>query len=350
MPQMSQFAGWLAQRYRNNRPLSQYEEGADVRQFDSSAFTPIDKGIIGLDADSMEYVDRHFLYRGWALMGGSVFVVLGAIFIIAMLHAAISTENKAQSLDAIYAAVGVSTLALAFVGFVFWMLILRDIFRYQYYPIRFDRTTHQVHVFTGGRNKVISAAWSDVRFIIGRDKPAGPGEDYTYDLRGLVMRGDQVVHTFAVGSDCGSNPAVVLAHWEMIRRFMEQGRSALPFPPLQLYTSVMPSFRNAFIIHVSSAGAGLMWIALPLTLPWALFRFLAMKLCRKPVWPAAVTRRGTSEPSDTPPLRAPAVHGRVDHAGGRADQMERFWKESIAAAKARNDEVRQQLLQATSRV
>ncbi|UUS14057.1 hypothetical protein NMB32_19735 [Stenotrophomonas sp. CD2] len=156
------------------------------------------------------------------------------------------------------------------------------------------------------------------------------------------MRGDQVVHTFAVGSDCGSNPAVVLAHWEMIRRFMEEGRSALPFPPLQLYTSVAPSFRNAFIIHVSSAGSGLMWIALPLTLPWALFRFLAMKLCRKPVWPASIVRR-TAASSGTPPLRAPVVYGRVDHVGGRADEMERFWKESIAAAKARNDEVGHQL-------
>lgn len=342
---MSQFAGWLAQRHRNNRPLSKYEEGADMRQFDSSTFTPIDKGIIGMDADRMEYVDRHFLYRGWALMGGSVFVSLGAIFIIAMLHAAITTENKAQSLDAIYAAAGVIALVLAFVGFIFWMLILRDIFRYQYYPIRFDRTTRQVHVFTGGRNKVISASWSDVRFIIGRDKPMGPDEGYTYDLRGLVMRGDQVVHTFAVGSDCGSNPGVVLAHWEMIRRFMEEGRSALPFPPLQLYTSVVPSFRNAFIIHVSSAGAGLMWIALPLTLPWALFRFLAMKLCRKPVWPASVLGRGASSTSGMPPLRAPAVYGRVNREGGRADEMERFWKESIAAAKARNDEVRRQLQQ-----
>lgn len=171
----------------------------------------------------------------------------------------------------------------------------------------------------------------------------GPGEGYTYDLRGLVMRGDQVVHTFAVGSDSGRDPAITLAQWEMIRRFMEEGRSALPFPPLQLYTSVEPSFRNAFIIHVSSAGEGLMLIALPLTVPWALFRFLAMKLCRKPVWPAAVLRHGASANSGAPPLRAPAVYGRVNREGGRADEMERFWKESIAAAKARNDEVREQL-------
>ncbi|MBO1748567.1 DUF6708 domain-containing protein [Stenotrophomonas indicatrix] len=342
---MSQFAGWLAQRYRNNRPLAGYENAADVRNFDSSTFAPLDKGIVYLDDDCIEYVDRHFLYRGWAAMWGFVVIGLVLLFVSAITHATVTmqAEGRAVSSEMAITVTVLGALMLGLVVFTYQMLLGRDIFRYQYYPIRFDRTTRQVHVFTGGRNKVVSAPWSDIHFIIGRDKPAGPGEGYTYDLRGLVMRGDQVVHTFAVGSDCGSNPAIVLAHWEMIRRFMEEGRSALPFPPLQLYTSVVPSFRNAFIIHVSSAGAGLMLIALPLTLPWALFRFLAMKLCRKPVWPAAATRRGRAEPSGTPPLRAPAVYGRVDHSGGRADEMERFWKDSIAAAKARNDEVRQQL-------
>lgn len=342
---MSQFAGWLAQRYRNNRPLTGYEKAADVRNFDSSTFAPIDKGIIAIDDDCIDFVDRHFLYRGWALMGASVFITLGLLFVIAMLHATTSLVDRAGPLESseAYAIAGLITLVIAFLGFILWKLLLRDVLRYRYYPIRFDRTTRQVHVFSGGRNKVVSAPWSDVHFIIGRDKPTGPGEGYTYDLRGLVMRGDQVVHTFAVGSDCGSSPAIVLAHWEMIRRFMEEGRSALPFPPLQLYTSVVPSFRNALIIHVSSAGSGLMWIAMPLTLPWALFRFLAMKLCRKPVWPASIVGGRAAVSAGAPPLRAPLVYGRVDHAGGRAEEMERFWKDSIATAKARNDEVRQQL-------
>ena len=342
---MSQFAGWLAQRYRNNRPLTEYERRADLRQFDSSTFTPIDKGIIYIDDNCIEYVDRHFRYRGWALMGASVFISLGIIFIVAILHATMSLVDRVGSLASgdTYAIAGLIAVVLGFLAFVFWKLLLRDILRYQYYPVRFDRISQQVHVFTGKGAKVVSASWQDVKFIIGRDKPMGPGEGYTYDLRGLVMRGDQVVHTFAVGSDSGRDPAITLAQWEMIRRFMEEGRSALPFPPLQLYTSVEPSFRNAFIIHVSSAGEGLMLIALPLTLPWALFRFLAMKLCRKPIWPAAVLRHGASTSSGTPPLRAPAVYGRVNREAGRADEMERFWKESIAAAKARNDEVREQL-------
>ena len=342
---MTQFAGWLAQRYRNNRPLTEYEKAADVRNFDSSTFSPIDKGIIAIDDDYVEYVDRHFLYRGWALMGASIFIMLGLLFVIAILHATVSLVDRAGPLESgdTYAIAGLIVLVLAFLAFIFWKLLLRDVLRYQYYPIRFDRIAQQVHVFTGERGKVVSVPWQDVRFVIGRDKPEGPDEGCTYDLRGLVMRGDQVVHTFAVGSDSGPNPAITLAHWEMIRRFMGEGRSALPFPPLQLYTSVEPSFRNAFIIHVSSAGAGLMWIALPLTLPWAVFRFLAMKLCWKPVWPASIVSRKVAASSDASPLSAPAVYGRVNHTGGRADEMETFWKGAIAAAKARNDEIRERL-------
>lgn len=344
---MSQFAGWLAQRYRNNRSLTEYEVAADVRRFDSSIMTPLDQGIIYLDDECIEYVDRHFLYRGWAAMWGGVIFGLVLAFVLAIVYATLEmhAEGKSVSQEMTITVGVLGVLMFGFVVFNHWMLLGRDIFRYQYYPVRFDRREMMVHIFTGGREGIVSAPWSDVHFVIGRDKSAGPDDAATYDLRGLVMDGDNVVHTFAVGSDSGSNPGITLANWEMIRRFMEEGRSALPFPPLQLYTSVVPSFRNAFIIHVSSAGAGLMWIALPLTLPWALFRFLAMKLCRKPVWSASVLRRGASSTSGMPPLRAPAVYGRVNREGGRADEMERFWKESIAAAKARNDEVRRQLQQ-----
>ena len=205
---MSQFAGWLAQRYRNNRRLDNYEVAADVRNFDASTLAPLDEGIVYLDDDCIEYVDRHFLYRGWAAMWGFVVIGLALLFVSAIAHATVTmqAEGKAVSSEMAITVAVLGVLMLGFVAFAYKMLLGRDIFRCQYYPIRFDRATRQVHVFTGGRSKVVSAPWSDVRFIIGRDKPAGPGEDYTYDLRGLVMRGDQVVHTFAVGSDCGPTP------------------------------------------------------------------------------------------------------------------------------------------------
>ncbi len=150
------------------------------------------------------------------------------------------------------------TLSSGLAAFSYWMLLGKDVFGYQYFPIRFNRKTRRVHVFTGGRHTARSASWDEVRFIIGCGAPPGADDKgTTYDLRGHLMQGDQVIYTFAVGSDSGPNPGPTLAHWEMIRRYMEGGLDALPFPPLQLYTSTTPSLRNAVIIHVSSAGAGL---------------------------------------------------------------------------------------------
>ncbi|KAF1016761.1 MAG: hypothetical protein GAK31_00019 [Stenotrophomonas maltophilia] len=51
---MSQFAGWLAQRYKNSRSISDYENIADVNLFDSSAYTPIDQGVIAIGDDFIE--------------------------------------------------------------------------------------------------------------------------------------------------------------------------------------------------------------------------------------------------------------------------------------------------------
>jgi hypothetical protein len=344
---MSQFAGWLAQHYRVNRPLSDYERISDVSNFDASGLKPIDQGIIDLNPVFVEYVDRHFLYRGWGAMWGSLIVAMAFTFALAMIR--VLWEVKAEGVRVVaagdYYAVGfVVILSLGAGAFAYWMLLGRDVFRYQYYPIRFNRVTRVVHIFTGGKQGAISVPWDDIHFVIGRDKPIGPDESSTYDLRGHVMRGDQIIHTFAVGSDSGSSPGVTLAHWEMIRRYMNDGgMDALPFPPLQLFMSITPSFRNAFIIHVSSAGKGLMLLALPITLPWALFRYLTMKLCRKPQWPESVEEAcqpGSKQPGA---LQAPAVYGRVKRGGPKGDAMLSFWKDAIKEAKARDPELRAHL-------
>jgi len=297
-----------------------------------------------MDEVSIDYVDRHFLYRGIAALAGTVGICLALFFLVAIFHAVSSfmATGKSPGSGGFFYLGVVVFIVTGFIVFTYRYALAEDIFRYQYYPIRFDRVEQQVHVFVGGHEQVVSVPWNDVKFVIGRDKPFGAGEEgYTYDLRGLILRGDQVIRTFAVGSDSGQSPAITLAHWEMIRHFMESGPSALPFPPLQLYTSVEPSFRNAFIIHFSSAGAGMMWIMLPFTLLWAIFRFLAMKLCRKPVWPQRIQQAASK--SEGTVLHAPLVYGRVDHTDGRGDEMERFWKESISAAKARDPAIREQL-------
>ncbi|MDI9275234.1 DUF6708 domain-containing protein [Stenotrophomonas sp. PFBMAA-4] len=332
---MSQFAGWLSSKYVVGRAPTAYEENADLGNFDSSGFTPVDRGIIRVDEACLEYVDRHFLYRGWAAMGGAVGSVLALIFGGAILRSDLSDGALDYGLVPFYLAI------IAFLVFSYTFLISKDVLRHQYYPSLFNREEGVVYFFTGRDDGYVKVPWGDIKFIIGRDKPFGPDEGMTYDLKALIMDGGKISHVFAIGSDCGSSPATVLAHWEMIRRFMEGGIGALPFPPLQLYTSTIDSFRNAFVIHVSSAGRGLMWIALPLTLPWAIFRYLVMKTCRRPVWPAAVARQSPN--TDSRVLRAPPVYGGVDRSHGKDDLLASYWISSIQEARSRDGEVKAQL-------
>ena len=343
---MSQFAGWLAQRYKVGRSLSDYEIAAgfgSLRSFRVSK--PIDQGLIAINSTYLEYVDRHFDYRGWAAMWGALLIVLVMAFAAGMIWVLwqVQIAGERVIVQGEYYAVGfLVLLCFSIAGLAYWMLLGRDVFRYQYYPIRFNRVTRMVHVFIGGNRRAISVPWNDVHFYIGRDKPVGPDEGHTYDLRGNVMRDGIVVHTFAVGSDSGGSPGVSLASWEMIKRFMESGPDALPFPPLQLLTSVVPSFRNAFIMHVSSPGPGMILLGLPLTLPWALSRYLTMMLCRKPIWPTSVLADCRSLSGQGDGLKAPAVFGRVKQ-GPEAEAMMTYWRESVQEATALDADLKAQI-------
>jgi len=339
---MSAFAGWLAQRYRVNRPLSDAERNADVRNFDGMVKDPIDQGIIALNPTFIEYVDRHFHYRGWGAMWGLLVIALAVAFAVAMAMSPTVTPQgfpRPPTTGERFVVGWIVTLSSGLAAFSYWMLLGKDVFRYQYYPIRFNRKTRRVHVFTGGRHTARSASWDEVRFIIGCGAPPGADDKgTTYDLRGHLMQGDQVIYTFAVGSDSGPNPGPTLAHWEMIRRYMEGGMDALPFPPLHLYTSTTPSLRNAVIIHVSSAGAGLGLLFLPITLPWAMFRYLSMKLCRRPAWPRAV-EDDCADGSKAGSLREPVVYGRVGDGHG-SETMLAYWKQATGDAMALNETLR----------
>lgn len=340
---MSQFAGWLAQCYKVGRPLSDYELVAGFDNLSSfNVSKPVDQGLIAVNSTYIEYVDRHFDYRGWAAMWGALMVILLLAFAAGMIWTLWQVQVGGERVvaQAEYYAVGfLVLLCVLCAGLAYWMLLGRDIFRYQYYPIRFNRLTRMVHVFVGGDRRAISVPWDDVYFYIGRDKPIGPDEGHTYDLRGNIMRDGVVVHTFAVGSDSGSSLGVSLASWEMIKRFMESGPEALPFPPLQLFTSVVPSFRNSFIIHVSSSGPGMILLGLPLTFPWAISRYLTMTLCRKPLWPAPVLADCESRGVPSAGLKAPAVFGRV-RQGAKADAMMNYWMESVREGKSLDADLR----------
>jgi len=207
------------------------------------------------------------------------------------------------------------------------MSIFRDAFTYTCSPIRFNRVERKIYVFNGDlKGGILTIPWDKAFLFPGRGRPIGGGDaDWTYDLRCHVLDDNEVVrHTFAIGHHCGNSKAEVLQHWEMIRRYMEEGPQALPFPPLALYMSTEPTLRNAFIIQVGGMGDGwLRIIAGVFTVPWALARYLALKTCKEPKWPDWVEAACAVDPDD--PYRQPEPRFAGDARTVGPDGDERYF-------------------------
>ncbi|WP_338107465.1 DUF6708 domain-containing protein [Cupriavidus taiwanensis] len=106
------------------------------------------------------------------------------------------------------------------------------------------------------------------------------------------------------------------------RRYMEDGPQSLPFPPLALTVSTETTLRNMVIIQVSGQFSGFFSILmLPITLPWAMFRYLAMKTCKRPIWPADVEAACAIEPNDPFVLEEPRYAGDAQTGGPAGDEQ-----------------------------
>ncbi|UDM53392.1 DUF6708 domain-containing protein [Cupriavidus sp. MP-37] len=322
-----EYAGWLT-RYTVSRPLREYEvaEYLDTKQ-PASTLPPNDHGVLAMNSTFVEYVDRHFLQRGWAAMGATPFVGMGLAFSghIASTMYRLRDDGTARDAAFITADWIFLTAWLLFTLCVIKFIWLKDFFCYTHYPIRFNRKNRMVYVFRhNGPGGVLTIPWDSAYFYIGRSSPAAgnPGH-YTFDLRCNVLDDQRMVRdTFAVGMDGSTSRGAVLEHWEMVRRYMEEGPQSLPFPPLALTVSTETTLRNMVITQVSGQFSGFLGILmLPITLPWALFRYLAMKTCKRPVWPEDVENACVIDPRDPFILEEPSYAGNAKTGGPEGDEQ-----------------------------
>ncbi|WP_152597965.1 DUF6708 domain-containing protein [Novilysobacter arseniciresistens] len=304
----------------------------------------IDKGVVALNSTYVEYVDRFFLLRGWGVLCGipGIVVALVAAIVISL---AIGGMNRAE-----YPAEMQGNIALLVVGGLFALVatallritMFRDIFGYTYSPIRFNRVERKIYVFNGDlKGGILTIPWDKAFLFPGRGRPIGGGDaDWTYDLRCHVLDENEVVrHTFAIGHHCGNSKTEVLQHWEMIRRYMEEGPQALPFPPLALYLSTEPTLRNAFIIQVGGMGDGwLRVVAGIFTVPWAIARYLTLKTCRRPKWTEEIERACRIEPNDPYLQPTPRFAGDGQTKGPDGDTRYFAYQEKAAEEAIRYDQ------------
>lgn len=230
------FEGWL-KLYKVDRRLEDYEREARLDPKVAVELPPIDRGLLKINSTFIEYVDRPFFVRGWAAMWGLLFLagLLAFAYLFGVEAFRPLQDGSPRSQGHVY--FGLTVVALCLLGsvFVFKKALLRDFFAYTHYPVRFNRHNRTIYVFRGnGAESHIALPWDRAFFFIASLSPVGgTASDVNLDLRCYVLSedGSTVQHTFSAGNFSG-NRAQVLQHWEMIRRYMEDGIDDLLFPPL----------------------------------------------------------------------------------------------------------------------
>ncbi|KMN16195.1 DUF6708 domain-containing protein [Pseudomonas weihenstephanensis] len=333
-PSENPFDGWIT-KYRVSRSVHESEIQARLDRKVGIHLPSIDKGVLRINSVFLEYIDRYFFLRGYAAVGGGVIAIF-TLWASVMLFIVANKPLNSGELPPVAASIMVWFFSFLFLSMFFWVLkfaLLREFFCYTYYPIRFNRNTRKVYIFLHkDKNGVLALDWNKVFWFIGRSRD---GSHYIYDLRGHVLDDEKIVrYTFAVGH-YGETQAEILQHWEMIRLYMEESPASLPYPPLALSLSTQPTLRNCLLIQMGWLNTSQSGAVFLLSVVWGFFRWLALKTCRQPRWPADIEAACQIPANDpyrqTEPLRAGEF---PDFGEAEELRQSEYIREARAAAEA----------------
>lgn len=258
--------------------------------------------IISYNSTYIDVVDRAFKMRGAFGTG----LIAGGIFAMAIMLAVVIARDGWENYYLM------PIIFIAAIATLFWFVFYnKELFTNTHYPIRFNRKNRTIYVFRSkARGGLLILPWESPYFHIGH----GKGMDMLRDVRGEVMDGDTVKDTFAVGQFLGSNDSV-RELWEFIRRYMDEGPNKLP--GTQITLSMAPSWKNAYIMSAARTGIlsdTVRSIFMPLIGLTTLTRFLVMKSCKPPIWPAEIEAACVIEPNDPYRLPEPAYIGQFSES------------------------------------
>ncbi|QYF91778.1 hypothetical protein KY495_13325 [Massilia sp. PAMC28688] len=325
------FTGLIG-KFPVNRPLTEMDRKYQLRQDLRLEIAPSDQlAVIRLNSTFLETVDKWYGWRGFTtafaltvlLMFVPGFGLLAFDYILKLLGLA-PTKLSTQSLATSLLFFGI---LLALVGWSMLSLLRKESFAYTHYPVRYNRKAGIVHYFqTDG--EVRSVPWRDVFFTVV------PGSNF-WAIRGHVLGIDNktVLDTFAVGpagsikshlADPATKqyefPDAVRAHWEFIRRYMEEG----PAEPNRIVHFCVPvsdsketpaaGFRRVF---ANFAGSSLLFriVIAPFCLWVILGRLFATATSKLPQWPAEIEDACAIEPHDPYAIRGDAKNDRRPDKG-----------------------------------
>ncbi|MED5618044.1 DUF6708 domain-containing protein [Ideonella sp. BN130291] len=302
----------IAVKYPVNRPLTGEERLRHLEvKVDTKAPPSEAMCSIWQNPQCAEFVDKYYAWKG-ALCAIFLAPLGGMVWLATTLPAAFAeglekTPDSERWMAWTAAAFGVLMFALI-IGLLVWV-VLRESFTLTHFPIRFDRKNRMVYVFRLRRHgDILRVRWDDVYWHIRRNRNRQFGR-HNWFLAGHVMAKDQktVLETFAFGH-VGSSPEDLHPLWEYVRRFMENGPSAVPAPTLYLpIKSRSERFwwgAQTIVLHAPGSIAAAL-LLLPITAPGAVARWLCMRTNRLPVWPADIdTACGADAAQQRTPVRA----------------------------------------------
>ncbi|MBY4897508.1 hypothetical protein K6V06_10880 [Cupriavidus sp. AU9028] len=255
--------------------------------------------VIRINSSFLESVDRWYDSRGaLTLMAIVVTAVCVGGFVALCLAAARPLALGLYTRGMVAGFLGVALLLLGpLVALSVWMA-RREVGRLTHYPIRLDRRNRMVHAFRLD-GTVLSAPWDEIVFTLGRCSGAQP----VRDIRALVMDRDGVTvrEQFAF-SLWEVDTHRLRAHWEFLRRYMEEGPRDLV--GRVRYCMPVHGRRERFgagLERVFANDAGLKpvyWLMWPYNLLLACCRALVMRSCKVPEWPAEIEAAAPIEKDD----------------------------------------------------
>lgn len=299
--------------YRTPKEFSPVQRRQDglARELKQLGSVEIDDraSLIHLNSTYLDMFDRWYTIRG----GMSTILGLICVILVTVAYCAfvpMAFRDLLRGNTSVIFFIGFFCIMTEMLGFLLVFIVKRSLgrefFSYTHFPIRFNRKTRMIHVFHhSGTNGVLTVPWDQAYFHIGR----GTQAKSLLDLRGHLMDGDTVVDTFAVGNFFNTAEPIQEI-WRFIVVYMEQGPQALP-KNLFIGTSTSTGWMNTFIRANSFCN---IFLRIPL-IKWVfvalvtLMRWLVMKSCKAPVWPAEIMAESAIAPDDPYRWAEPAVTG-----------------------------------------
>ena len=302
--------------YQKQRPLTELERSQRLDQKRRLNVQPhYQLSVIRMNSSYLESVDKWYAWKGLLTAVGSA---IACIFFYGVFSVGFASDGTPwgkmttdERYEQVFFTLVIILLSLPLIWLGIW-LIRKECFAYTHYPIRLNRKSKTVHFFqTDGT--ILSTPWDQVFFTLGH-----LAQWNEWEVRGHILASDRVTvsETFAlsyVGSLNAADTApeatqyssedFVRAHWEFVRRYMEEGPQAISeqvqfcMPIDGRRESIRVGIERVFA-NFANAPFLIYWMMFPFCLAVSFFRVIAMRSSKIPQWPEHVEEDCAIESGD----------------------------------------------------